>query len=252
MKITEIVIEKDLPEGCDGCTIAHISDLHNAAFGEKQESLLAAVKSVSPDFIAITGDLIDKRRRGMRNALNFIVGALRIAPVYYTTGNHESASSEFAALQENLLTAGVRVLRDRAEQFDSFGMTLIGLDDPGFHKKKIPKKEGIALTAEKMKELAGEGFTVVLSHRPEYLPAYEGADLVLCGHAHGGQVRLPLIGGLYAPGQGVFPRYTSGAYRRGKTTMVVSRGLGNSRCPLRINNPPEIVAIRLKRRSENG
>lgn len=252
MKITDVVIEKDLPEGCNGCTIAHISDLHNAAFGERQENLLAAVKSVSPDFIAITGDFIDKRRRGMRNALNFIVGALRIAPVYYTTGNHESASPEFAALQENLLTAGVHVLRDRAEKFDSFGMTLIGLDDPGFYKKKIPKKEGIALTAEKMKELAGEGFTVVLSHRPEYLPAYEGADLVLCGHAHGGQVRLPFLGGLYAPGQGIFPRYTSGAYRGGKTTMVVSRGLGNSRCPLRINNPPEVVAIRLKRRTENS
>ena len=247
MKITDVIIEKDLPEGCDGCTIAHISDLHNAKFGEKQENLLAAVKSVSPDFIAITGDLIDKRRRGMRNALDFIVGALRIAPVYYTTGNHESASCEFAALQENLLTAGVHVLRDRAEQCDALGMTLIGLDDPGFYKKKIPKKEGISLTAEKMKGLAGEGFTVVLSHRPEYFSAYEGADLVLCGHAHGGQWRLPgLPGGLLAPDEGLFPKYSGGCYDMGGTALIVSRGLAreSTRVP-RLYNPPELVIVDL-------
>ena len=99
---------------------------------------------------------------------------------------------------------------------------------------------------------AGDRFSLVLSHRPELLPAYAeaGADLVLSGHAHGGQVRLPGIGGLFAPGQGILPRLTSGVHARGETRLVVSRGLGNSAFPLRVFNPPEIVTVTLRAGAE--
>ncbi len=96
---------------------------------------------------------------------------------------------------------------------------------------------------------AGNAYTVLLSHRPEQLDVYtaNGTDLALCGHAHGGQIRLPFIGGLFAPNQGFFPKYTAGVHQKGRTKMVVSRGLGNSLAPLRINNRPELVVLTLTR-----
>lgn len=165
---------------------------------------------------------------------------------------------DLSALEAGLAARGVQVLRDDWMPLARGGeeIALLGLDDPGFAAgEDWTLAEGLDQTQARLSALlaqAGDRFSLVLSHRPELLPAYAeaGADLVLSGHAHGGQVRLPGIGGLFAPGQGILPRLTSGVHARGETRLVVSRGLGNSTFPLRVFNPPEIVTVTLRAGAE--
>ena len=239
----EVASEK-LPAAFDGFTIVQISDLHNARFGKDQEKLVALLKAAQPDLIAITGDLIDKRRPGMQNVLRFVERAVAIAPVFYVTGNHEAKSKEFPLLKEALGRLGVTLLLDRTVSIERGGaqIALAGLSDARF--VTADKTKFAAVSAEKLSAfLPKEGFTLLLTHRPELFAVYRaaGADLTLCGHAHGGQFRLPLVGGLIAPNQGLFPKYTAGLYREEGKCMVVSRGLGNSSIPIRLNNRPEVV-----------
>ena len=239
----EVASEK-LPAAFDGFTIVQISDLHNARFGKDQEKLVALLKAAQPDLIAITGDLIDKRRPGMQNALRFVERAVAIAPVYYVTGNHEAKSKEFPLLKEALGRLGVTLLLDQTVPIERGGahIALAGLSDARF--VTADKTKFAAVSAEKLSAfLPKEGFTLLLAHRPELFAVYRaaGADLTLCGHAHGGQFRLPFVGGLIAPNQGLFPKYTAGLYREEGKCMVVSRGLGNSSIPIRLNNRPEVV-----------
>ena len=237
----EVASEK-LPAVFDGFTIVQISDLHNARFGKDQKKLAALLKAAQPDLIAITGDLIDKRRPGMQNVLRFVERAVAIAPVYYVTGNHEAKSKEFPLLKEALGRLGVTLLLDRTVSIERGGahIALAGLSDARF--VTADKTKFAAVSAQKLSAfLPKEGFTLLLAHRPELFAVYRaaGADLTLCGHAHGGQFRLPLVGGLIAPNQGLFPKYTAGLYREEGKCMVVSRGLGNSSIPIRLNNRPE-------------
>ena len=239
----EVASEK-LPAAFDGFTIVQISDLHNARFGKDQEKLAALLKAAQPDLIAITGDLIDKRRPGMQNVLRFVERAVAIAPVFYVTGNHEAKSKEFPLLKEALGRLGVTLLLDRTVSIERGGaqIALAGLSDARF--VTADKTKFAAVSAEKLSAfLPKEGFTLLLAHRPELFAVYRaaGADLTLCGHAHGGQFRLPLVGGLIAPNQGLFPKYTAGLYREEGKCMIVSRGLGNSSIPIRLNNRPEVV-----------
>ena len=239
----EVASEK-LPAAFDGFTIVQISDLHNARFGKDQEKLVALLKAAQPDLIAITGDLIDKRRPGMQNVLRFVERAVAIAPVFYVTGNHEAKSKEFPLLKEALGRLGVTLLLDRTVSIERGGaqIALAGLSDARF--VTADKAKFAAVSAQKLSAfLPKEGFTLLLAHRPELFAVYRaaGADLTLCGHAHGGQFRLPLVGGLIAPNQGLFPKYTAGLYREEGQCMVVSRGLGNSSIPIRLNNRPEVV-----------
>jgi hypothetical protein len=147
--------------------------------------------------------------------------------------------------------AGVIVLEDEAIPLERNGetITLLGLADPDFTVKGDMFGEVPAMVSTKLKNLIGDesGYTILLSHRPELLETYVncGIDLVFAGHAHGGQFRLPFIGGLVAPNQGLFPKYDAGLYTDGGTSMVVSRGIGNSIIPLRFNNRPEIVLVEL-------
>ncbi len=238
-----------LPEAFEGFKIAHVSDLHNAVFGRKNEKLLSLIRAAKPDIIAITGDLIDSRHTDIDSALAFVEAAAEIAPVYYVTGNHESRL-DFDEIEPRLIAAGARVLRNEAEDIGRGGerIRLAGIDDPSFIRTGGTAEERAAAEPEQLGDGAGT-FTVLLAHRPELVEVYAeyGAGLVLSGHAHGGQVRLPLLGGLYAPGQGLLPEYDSGLYSLGETQMVVSRGLGNSVAPLRVNNRPELVIVTLSR-----
>lgn len=238
-----------LPETFEGFKIAHVSDLHNAVFGRKNERLLSLIRAAEPDIIAITGDLIDSRHTDIDSALAFVEAAAEIAPVYYVTGNHESRL-DFDEIEPRLIAAGARVLRNEAEDIGHGGerIRLAGIDDPSFIRTGGTSEERAAAELEQLGD-GGGTFTVLLSHRPELVEVYAeyGAGLVLSGHAHGGQVRLPLLGGLYAPGQGLLPEYDSGLYSLGETQMVVSRGLGNSVAPLRVNNRPELVIVTLSR-----
>lgn len=238
-----------LPEAFEGFKIAHVSDLHNAVFGRKNEKQLSLIRAAEPDIIAITGDLIDSRHTDIDSALAFVEAAAEIAPVYYVTGNHESRL-DFDEIEPRLIAAGARVLRNEAEDIGRGGerIRLAGIDDPSFIRTGGTAEERAAAELEQLGDGSGT-FTVLLAHRPELVEVYAeyGAGLVLSGHAHGGQVRLPLLGGLYAPGQGLLPEYDSGLYSLGETQMVVSRGLGNSVAPLRVNNRPELVIVTLSR-----
>ena len=238
-----------LSEAFEGFKIAHVSDLHNAVFGRKNEKLLSLIRAAKPDIIAITGDLIDSRHTDIDSALAFVEAAAEIAPVYYVTGNHESRL-DFDEIEPRLIAAGARVLRNEAEDIGRGGerIRLAGIDDPSFIRTGGTAEERAAAELEQLGD-GGGTFTVLLAHRPELVEVYAeyGAGLVLSGHAHGGQVRLPLLGGLYAPGQGLLPEYDSGLYSLGETQMVVSRGLGNSVAPLRVNNRPELVIVTLSR-----
>lgn len=242
-----------IPAGFDGFRIAQVSDLHDAEFGEDNEKLLALLAECEPDIIVITGDLIDANRTDIDQSLDFAEGAAEIAPMYYVTGNHEGAIMEYWILREGLTAAGINVLTDRACRLSRGGDTLLlaGLDDPNFATSEDIAEGFPAMIEKKLAHITEgyDGYTVLLAHRPEYIGSYAagGADLVLSGHAHGGQIRLPFIGGLAAPGQGLFPKYDAGLYTVGGTDMIVSRGLGNSIFPLRINNRPEIVLITLER-----
>lgn len=246
-------VELDLLPGEGSFTIAQVSDLHNAEFGGGNGELLTILEEAEPDLIAITGDLIDSRRTDPAPALAFLEGAVELAPVCYVTGNHEfRAYDAYQGLKSQMEELGVIVLENESMVLEEVPLRVIGLDDPSFGVRSDPSAtpEQIlqgALTA--LAPQAGEEDlrTVLLAHRPEYVELYAqyGADLVLSGHAHGGQVRLPGVGGLYAPGQGFLPAYTSGLYQIGETSLVVSRGLGNSLFPLRVNNRPEVVLVKL-------
>ncbi|HIT29286.1 MAG TPA: metallophosphoesterase [Candidatus Scatomorpha stercoravium] len=248
LTLTRVTLSSaEIPEEFRGFKIAHVSDLHNAVFGEGNRKLLSLLREAEPDIIAVTGDLADSRHTDTAAALDFAARAAGIAPVYYVTGNHE-ARLDFASIEAGLAAAGVRVLRSEAVTLSRGGaeITLAGIDDPAFVKSGAPASERAAELMEGL--IPPEGFAILLAHRPELVETYAayGADAVLSGHAHGGQIRLPIIGGLYAPGQGALPKYDSGLYTVSGCSLIVSRGLGNSVFPLRINNRPELLLITLE------
>ena len=247
---TYTVSSRGLPDVFNGYRIAQVSDLHNAEFGDGNQRLLDMLREAEPDMIAITGDLIDSRKTNIAVALAFAEEAVRIAPCYYVSGNHEARVPEYRELKAGLEAAGVTVLDDARVEIEISGksITIIGVNDRSFLADYLTSDA--AVMDRKLSELSSEdaSFTILLSHRPELFDTYvaHNMDLVLTGHAHGGQFRLPLIGGLIAPNQGLFPKYDDGLYSEGNTNMIVSRGLGNSIIPFRFNNRPEVVLIELK------
>ncbi|MEK4243830.1 metallophosphoesterase [Psychrobacillus sp. FSL K6-2684] len=242
VSINEVTIESEkIPANFNDWTILQISDLHDATFGEKQVKLVNKIKDINPDIIFITGDIIDSNRYDLQNSLNLVNQIINIAPVYYVTGNHEIATNDVNHIKTSLQDVGVHVLTNEEEMMEYNGekMRIIGIEDP---------LSGFSVN-EQLKRFEGsEDYTLVLSHRPEVFQDYVDykMDLVFSGHAHGGQFRIPGLGGLVAPGQGVFPKYTSGTYEAEDTTMIVSRGLGNSLVPIRVFNTPELVVVTLK------
>lgn len=240
-----------LPEAFDGYRIAHISDLHNTEMGTDNEKLISMLKNAEPDVIAITGDLIDSRNTNVETALQFAENAIKISPCYYVTGNHEARVSEYEELKNGLTELGVIVLEDERTEIEIFGekITLLGVDDPSFQTDYL-FGDSATVMQNKLQELIvdEDTYTILLSHRPELYEVYTESkvDLVLSGHAHGGQFRLPFVGGLVAPNQGLFPKYDAGLYSEENTNMIVSRGIGNSILPFRINNRPELILIKLK------
>ena len=244
------IVSNSVPQNFHGFRIAQVSDLHNAEFGEGNSKLLELLSQTEPDIIVLTGDLIDSRQTDIEIALTFAREALKIAPVYYISGNHEARVSEYEGLKMGLAEAGVIVLENQIVEITREGdsITLMGIDDPSFQESYLfGDAEGVAKQTIETLQRESDGYTVLLSHRPELFELYveTGMDLVFSGHAHGGQFRLPFIGGLVAPNQGFFPKYDAGLFSEENTTMIVSRGVGNSIVPLRFNNRPEIISVDL-------
>lgn len=226
------VEEKNLPASFDGFRIAHVSDIHDTWLVDQA---LERVKEAKPDIICITGDIIDSDE--MENAFWFVDAAVKIAPCYYINGNHEMLISResYVRLMQGLEDRGVIVLLDQSVMISrgDAQICLVG--------HRWGNSDGIGSLTD------FAGYNILLSHHPEGFANYVlgGYDLVLSGHAHGGQVRLPFLGGLYAPGQGILPEYDAGIYSEGKTDMIVSRGVGNSSFPIRFNNRPEVILVEL-------
>lgn len=241
----------DLPDSFSGFRVAHVSDLHNTEIGKNNRKLLSMLQELEPDLITITGDLIDSRNTDISIALEFAEEAVKIAPCYYVTGNHEARIEEYPQLREGLAELGVVVLENNAAILTREGqsISILGTADPSFAANYLfGDSEAVMDTALKQLTQNAAPFTLLLSHRPELFDVYckNNIDLVLSGHAHGGQFRLPFIGGLYAPNQGFFPEYDTGIFTKGNTSMIVSRGIGNSLIPFRFNNRPEIILITLQ------
>ena len=248
VEITNIEISNNkVPEDFKGTRIVQVSDFHNSMFGKDQSKILVKLKEAKPDFILITGDLIDKRKTEIDVAVSFVKEAIKIAPIYFVTGNHELLSGEYNVLRAKLIEEGVIVLDNEFVILKSGQSTLklSGIIDPG----KIEGSGKVKKVNASLASIEGESadFSILLAHRPDLLEVYAkyDFDLIFSGHAHGGQFRFPFIGGLLAPDQGFFPKYDSGLFRLGKTTMIVSRGLGNSIFPFRLFNGPELIVVEL-------
>lgn len=234
----------------EGYRIVQISDLHNAKFGKNNQKLVDRIRECEPDMIVLTGDLVDSNHTNVDRAVQFVDEIVKICPVYYVTGNHEYwlEKSEYDELMDGLIGAGVVILDDQVVEISrgDAKFRLVGLDDKsladGTLGTLLNNAQNVAHEDSEKNE-----FTVVLAHEPQYLARYAGTgvDLVLSGHAHGGQFRLPFVGGIVAPDQGFLPEYTAGEYYMNGTEMIVSRGLGNSVIPVRLFNYPEIVCVEL-------
>ncbi|MEI5908492.1 metallophosphoesterase [Bacillus spongiae] len=253
---TNMSIQSDqIPEAFNGYKVVQLSDLHSKSFGKNQRVLVEKVKETNPDVIVFTGDLVDSKKYNEENSVVLMELLTSIAPVYYVSGNHEWWSERFATLEERLTSAGVKVLRNSSEviERENEQIHIVGIDDPAIQPFL---EEGETTDKAITKALEGidpaEHFTILLAHRPEYFGIYaeHELDLALAGHAHGGQVRIPFIGGVVAPNQGFFPEYTSGTYTEADSKMIVHRGLGNSIIPQRIFNRPEIIVITLASKNE--
>ena len=257
LMITEIKFSNpNVTESFEGFKIVQISDLHNKDFGDEPNKLIKKMQALTPDIIVITGDLIDSRHTNINTAIKFVEAAQELAPVYFVSGNHESNSGKYEELCEKLVSAGAVILDNKSVMIthNDGSIRLTGLIDPAFLYDRGGYTEEQALSVmqnilQTMIKNDIDVFDILLSHRPELIDLYAdaGADLVFTGHAHGGQFRLPFIdGGLIAPNQGLFPKYTSGIYRNKDTAMIVSRGVGNSIIPIRIFNRPEIIVVTLR------
>ena len=256
LELNSYTISSDkLPEAFNGFLIAQVSDLHNAEMGKDNEKLISMLKDAAPDIIVITGDMIDSRNTKVDVALDFAEQAVKIAPCYYVTGNHEARVDEYSGLKVGLIELGVTVLEDAKTQIVLSGesITLVGVDDPSFQTDYLFGDDETVMNS-KLDEVISEedGYVILLSHRPELFDTYveNKVDLIFSGHAHGGQFRIPFIGGVVAPNQGLFPKFDAGIYTEGNTNMVVSRGVGNSIIPFRVNNRPEVILIELTTQGE--
>lgn len=237
-----IVQSEKISGDLDGFKIVQISDFHNAYFGRDNDKLIAIIKNQNPDIVVITGDLVDSNHTNINRALEFAQTVQEICPTYYVTGNHEYWLDEkdLDILLSGLRASGITILENECVNIDKgdSSFALVGLDDRNLSDNTLTNI---------LQDYKSE-FTVVLAHEPQYITNYSGekVDLVLSGHAHGGQFRLPFMGGVVAPDQGFNPQYTEGEYKMKDTTMIVSRGLGNSIIPVRLFNYPEIVCVELK------
>ncbi|WP_397539144.1 metallophosphoesterase [Rummeliibacillus pycnus] len=237
------IVVKKLPKKMDGLRIVQISDLHHSRFGENQNQLIQQVQKQKPDIIVITGDLVDRYNYDLERSLDAVRGFVKIAPVYYVVGNHEVSTNDVNHIKEKLTELGVHVLSNSAENFSMNGTTIqiVGIDDP-LSGKTTDEMLNLALNGEDKTK-----FQILLAHRPEYYENYEqhGIDLTFNGHAHGGQVRVPGLGGMIDHQLHLFPSHIDGVEQIGDMTQIISRGLGNSGSTIRIFNRPEIVVTDL-------
>lgn len=234
-----------LPVGFDGYRIVQLSDLHAAAFGKDNARLVQKVAAAQPDLIVLTGDFIESEDQ-IPVSGTLAQQLVALAPVYFVSGNHDWASHAIDELFDTLTDAGVICLRNEAVTLERNGDTIVlaGVDDPNGHAD-MPTPNVVAAAVQA--EHPG-AFTVLLGHRNYWVEEYPTlpVDVIFCGHAHGGIIRLPGIGGLIGTDRTLFPDYTAGMFPSGQYQMIVSRGLGQIPQLPRLLNNPEIVCLTLR------
>lgn len=227
--------------------IVLITDLHSCEYGDGESELIEAIDSQKPDVIMLGGDICDDVVPD-DNAEALLKGISNKYPCYYVTGNHEYWSDHIDKILNMFYTYGVEVLNGTSDTLLINGqfINICGITDPDAAYSELETDDQL----KSLKNIGNNGYyTILLAHRPELIDSYAeyNFDLILCGHAHGGQWRLPgIINGLYAPNQGIFPKYAGGLYNVESSVMIVSRGLAkeSTRIP-RIFNRPELVVINL-------
>jgi uncharacterized protein len=229
-----------IPEAFDGYVIVQVSDLHNASFGKDQERLIQAIKVQKPDLIVLTGDMVGSWDAEYDHSLMLIKEALKIAPVIIVDGNHDARKKTYPIQKKAMIDAGGLVLEDESMLItkEDSSINLIGLKE-----RFLVEDRGIYVSDK----VSSSFFNLLLAHHPNNFDDYVrlGVDLVLVGHAHGGQWRF-FGQGLFDPNEGILPKYTAGSFSEDSTTMIISRGLGESVLPLRLFNGPELIVVTLK------
>lgn len=237
-----------------------VADQHNNEIGKNNSKLIKKIKAEKPDFIAVCGDMVT---RGINNddiMKKFLTEAAKIAPTYCVLGNHERDmmnETDEVDIPADIKNAGAILLDNEIIEFEKNGEKILigGLTDYPFYDNEAPDYDNPhRYLWDEINEKAKDKFTILLHHQPEFISSNlndSNIDLVLCGHTHGGLVRIPFLGGLLAPNQGIFapyysgplPKYTKGEYDFNNTKMIITSGVGNpSRIP-RINNCVEITVV---------
>lgn len=240
------VKSQKLPESFDGFKIVQLSDLHGAEFGEDGMGLVEKVKELEPDMIALTGDFVTDE--GDLAAVEKLVARLtELCPVYFVSGNHEFGSGLAVKVRNILERAGVKYLSNEYLTINrgEDEILLGGVEDPLAYADMLSPDE----LAQKMNDAAPDAFKILLGHRNYWMTEYPElpVDLIFCGHAHGGLIRIPGVGGLIGTDRRLFPDFDAGQFNNGRYTLIVSRGLGNSVPIPRVFNRPEIVCVELTR-----
>ena len=249
------VTSNEIPKNFNNYKIVQISDLHSKYFGKKQSYLISKINKINPDIIVFTGDMYDGNRDEniscIKPAIDLINELSKNYPIYYVTGNHEYDNKFHKEFQNSIKhKQNVFYLSEDVIEIkkDNESIFLTGIDDVSFYSTK---DISFYRTLLNLSDKANKGFNILLSHRPyeiKKLLSKTNYDLILSGHNHGGQIAIPFIlpNGIYSPSETFFPKYTKGIHQIGKNQLILSRGLGNSRFPFRVFNPPEIVTIMLK------
>lgn len=249
IEVSEYIINNE--KMSEEAIFVHLSDIHGKFLGDNGEKIIKKLKKYDKvNGIFITGDLIDSRAYDEKNAIKLINGLKDIAPIFFVIGNHEVRREETTLFLENLKERGVMVLRNEKYELKLGNkvVNILGIDDPAIKNSDITKYEFIGINIfNLLKDNKNKNLNILLSHRPEVFKLYAAMELdfVFSGHAHGGQIRIPFLGGILAPSEGFFPKYSEGIHKENRTTMIVSRGIGRSIFPFRIFNRPEIVILKL-------
>jgi len=242
------------PATINGWRLVQLSDIHNQATeGPGNNKIINSVQKLQPDIITITGDLFDGDRTNIPNNLQLVKRLTSIAPVYVVLGNHEFANDDYIRLIQLVEEAGARVIRNELVTINDKNtpIMIIGLDDPAAWGWPLSYKAQTQLTAQTLNkimtslEFDSTAPRLILAHRPELWSQYLLANplIILSGHTHGGQIRLPLIGAIYVPNQPLLAQYDEGIFAIANSYLIISRGLGNSFINCRFNNYPEIITI---------
>ncbi|WP_449354287.1 metallophosphoesterase [Virgibacillus natechei] len=239
-KVNRVAFNSNKVQANSEFRILQISDLHNKIFGDNNEKLIETIENMNADIVVLTGDLIDRSTDDFNDIFNLIETiTAAYENVFFVSGNHEWGSAHYEELLNGLQERNVTILNNKSEQIvvNQVPVNIVGIDDSSTNQENID---------EAFAGINGEYHTILLSHSPGIIEKYDTipADLILSGHTHGGQVRMPFIGAIVTPGEGLFPYFEKGIYKLGQNRhLYIDSGLGTSVAPIRFLNQSQLSLI---------